>query len=361
MNKLGFGFLRLPQTDGQVDYATIDRMVDLFMAAPGRRCFDTAYTYMDGKCEVAIGKCLSARYPRERYELTTKLPGYLCKSYEDAHAFFEESARRCGVTYFDTYMLHWMNTEHYNIAQKYRQFDFLRELKRTGKAKRIGFSFHDTPELLEEILTTHPDVDCVLLQINYLDWEAPGIQSRACYEIAKKHGKDIIVMEPVKGGRLAKVPEAAAEILGAVDPNASAASLAVRFVHSLPGIETVLSGMSAPEQVEDNLQPMAPMTEAELSLMAKAAEAIKKATAVDCTGCGYCVSHCPMELPIPKLFGLYNTYSSYPRHLWKVVPAYRQLEVTASACVGCGVCQEHCPQKLTIPEHMKEIAKVFEG
>ena len=212
MNKLGFGFLRLPQTDGQTDFDTLNAMVDDYLAAGGR-VFDTAYTYLDGDSERAIQKALTSRYPREQYHLITKLPGYLATSYEDNFRFFEESASRCGVTYFDTYMLHWLCEKHYAIAEKYRQFDFLEELKRTGKARRIGFSFHDTPQLLDKILTAHPEVDCVLLQINYLDWDAPGIQSRECYEVAKKHGKEIIVMEPVKGGRLATVPEDAAALL----------------------------------------------------------------------------------------------------------------------------------------------------
>lgn len=358
MNKLGFGFLRLPQKDGQTDYETLTAMVDSYIAAGGR-VFDTAYTYSDGESERAIGKVLSARYSRDQFHLITKLPGQLAASYEDCFRFFEESARRCGVTYFDTYMLHWLCEKHYAIAQQLRQFDFLVELKRTGKAKRIGFSFHDTPQLLDRILTEHPEVDCVLLQINYLDWEAPGIQSRQCYEIAQKHGKEVLVMEPVKGGRLANVPEQAATLLRQLG-DGSVAFHAIRFVQSLPGVQTVLSGMRTLEQMQENLRSVVPMTEAELDIMAQAAKIIHDATAVGCTGCGYCLSHCPMALPIPELFGLYNTYALYPRHLWKVVPAYQALNGAASACVGCGACAEHCPQKLPIPTHMKEVAQVFE-
>ena len=357
MNKLGFGFLRLPHKDEQIDYEVLNRMVDDFIAAGGR-CFDTAYTYLDGESEIAIGKALSSRYPREAFELTTKLPGYMTESYEDCFRYFEESAERCGVDYFDTYMLHWQCGDHYRFACEQNQFEFLKELKRTGKAKRIGFSFHDTPELLEEILTAHPEVDCVLLQINYLDWEAPGILSKVCYDIAVKHGKDVIVMEPVKGGRLANVPAEAEKLLRTISDD-SPAFQAVRFAQSLPKVQTVLSGMSTPEQIADNMRPVEPMTEQEMQIMAEAAKIVKKATAVDCTGCGYCVKHCPMEVPIPKLFGLFNTYKSYPRHLWKVKPAYEALEVTASACVACGSCTEHCPQKLEIPQYMAEIKKVF--
>ena len=359
MNKLGFGFLRLPLVDGQIDFETTNQMVDTYLAAGGR-VFDTAYTYSDGDSERAIGKALSSRHPRESYHLITKLPGYQATSYEDCWNFFHESARRCGVEYFDTYMLHWLCQKHYKIAQELRQFDFLKELKATGKAKRIGFSFHDTPQLLDQILTEHPEVDCVLLQINYLDWEAPGIQSRACYEVAVKHGKEIIVMEPVKGGTLAKVPEEAAALLNTMEEGRTPAYHAVRFVQSLPGVQIVLSGMSSMAQLEENLREVTPMGEEEINVMTKAASIIRAATAIGCTGCGYCLSHCPMEVPIPKLFGLFNTYKSYPRHLWKVKPAYRELAVTASACVNCGSCESHCPQKLPIPAHMQTIAGVFE-
>lgn len=358
MDKLGFGYLRLPQKEGTTDYAAVNALTDRFIAAGGR-VFDTAYTYSDGESERAIGKCLAARYPREQFHLITKLPGYLASSYEDCFRFFEESANRCGVTYFDTYMLHWMCQKHYQIACERRQFDFLLELKRTGKAKRIGFSFHDTPELLDKILTEHPEVDCVLLQINYLDWDAPGIQSRACYEVARRHGKEILVMEPVKGGRLANVPEEAAALLRSMG-DLSPAGQAIRFVKSLPGVQTVLSGMNTMEQLEENLRPVTAMTEKEMAILAKVAGIIRAATAIGCTGCGYCLKHCPMALPIADLFALYNTYSLYPRHQWKVQPAYNALSVSASACVGCGACAEHCPQKLPIPEHMKTIAGVFE-
>lgn len=359
MNKLGFGFLRLPQKDGRIDYDELNQMVDAYLAAGGR-VFDTAYTYLDGDSERAICKALTSRHDRDSFHLTTKLPGYLAKSYDDCFRFFEESAKRCGVTYFDTYMLHWLCREHYEIAQKLHQFEFLQELKRTGKAKRIGFSFHDTPALLDRILTEHPEVDCVLLQINYLDWEAPGIQSRECYEIARRHGKDVIVMEPVKGGSLARVPQAAQELLRQMG-EASPAFQAVRFVQSLPGVQTVLSGMSTLAQMQENLKPVVPMTAGELALMEQAAKIIRDATAVGCTGCGYCTAHCPMAVPIPKLFTLYNTYATLPRHLWKVAPAYRSMPIRASACIGCGACESHCPQKLPIPQHMKAIAKVFEG
>ncbi len=360
MNKLGFGFLRLPERDGTIDLPAVNELVDAYMAGGGDY-FDTAYTYLDGRSEGAIREALVNRYPRDAFRLTTKIPGYHAKSYDDCFRYFEESARRCGVEYFDVYMLHWLTEEHYRIAQEQRQFDFLKELKRTGKAKRIGFSFHDTADLLDRILTEHPEVDCVLLQINYLDWDSPAIQSRPCYETALRHGKSIIVMEPVKGGRLANIPEKAAQVLRIIAPNASPADIAIRFVKSLPGVETVLSGMNSMRQMEQNLQNHPPMTEEELSLLAQAAQIIRDGTAVGCTGCGYCLSHCPKEIPISACFALYNEYSLYPRHQWKIVPAYEKLSVKASDCIGCGRCQHNCPQKLPIPQYLKDVTKALEA
>ncbi len=359
MNKLGFGFLRLPEVDGTLDLPAICQMVDVFMAGGGNR-FDTAYTYLEGRSEEAIRQALVNRYPRETFSLTGKLPGYLARNYQDCFRLFEESASRCGVDYFDIYMLHWLTEAHYQIAQEQRQFDFLRELKRTGKARRIGFSFHDTAELLDRILTEHPEVDCVLLQINYLDWDSPAIQSRLCYETALRHGKSVLIMEPVKGGRLATVPESAAQVLRKIDPNATPADIAIRFAKGLPGVEAVLSGMGTLEQVRQNLKNTLPMNDRELERLRQAARLIREATAVGCTGCGYCLSHCPKKIPISACFRLYNEYRLYPRHQWKIVPAYEKLTVKASACIACGSCERHCPQMLPIPSYLKDVARALE-
>ena len=359
MRNLGFGFLRLPTIGEALDYVQIEKMIDVFLSSGGS-WFDTAYTYMDGKCEEAIGKCLSARYPRERFQLTSKLPGYQVTSYEDCYRYFEESARRCGVEWFDVYMLHWLDQKHYALAEKYREFDFLQELKRTGKAKRIGFSFHDTAELLERILTRHPEVDCVLLQVNYLDYDSPAVQSRKCLEVCKKHGKSVIVMEPVKGGTLVKVPETAQRILAQMEYPLSPAAHAIRFARSLPGIEMVLTGVRSVEQMAENLAASQPVSPADLELYRQAAQVIREATAVGCTGCGYCRSGCPMEVNIPGCFAMYNEYSLYPRHLWKIEPAYGELiGGKAGDCIGCGACLERCPQKLEIPRLLKKAAEVF--
>ncbi len=359
MNKLGFGFLRLPQIDGQIDFETVNTMVDTYIAAGGDY-FDTAYTYLDGRSEEAIRKCVVERYSRDSYRLATKIPGYYAKSYADCFRYFEESAKKCGVDYFDVYMLHWMTEEHYRIAQQLHQFDFLAELKRTGKAKRIGFSFHATADLLDRILTDHPEVDCVLLQVNYLDWDSPAIQSRRCLEVAKAHGKEVIVMEPVKGGRLAKVPDEAGEILKKIDPEASPADIAVRFAKGLEDVHLVLSGMNSTDQMEQNLQNHPPMSAQELDYLRQAAKIILDATAVACTGCGYCLSNCPQSVPIPDCFSLYNEYTVYPRHQWKIIPAYEKLSIKASSCISCGSCESHCPQKLPIPQYLKDVAKALE-
>ena len=363
MAELGFGFLRLPLCDGGIDYTVLNEMVDTYMTNGGYR-FDTAYMYHDGESEVAIGKAVAQRYPRERFHLTSKLPGYNYTTREECYAAFQEQLQKCCVDYFDIYMLHWLTASRYAHAEQYDQFGFLQELKTAGKVKKIGFSFHDTAPLLDEILTQHPEVDCVLIQINYLDWESEGVQSRRCYEIARKHNKEIIVMEPVKGGTLVNIPENAAKLIATIAPGKSPASQAVRFVHSLEGISTVLSGMSSTEQMLDNLSPIEPMTEAEKAVMLSAAELIRASVSVGCTGCGYCLKHCPKKLPIPTIFKLYNEFKFYPRHKWKIDPAYAllsQQQGKASDCIGCGSCEANCPQKLPIADHMKAAAQALEA
>lgn len=362
MASLGFGFLRLPYIEKETDYTALNSMVDCFLAGGGRY-FDTSHTYLDGKSEEAIRECLVKRHPRSSFLLATKVPGYYVKSRDDFMRYFEESRQRCGVDFFDVYMLHWLNAAHYAIAQQQNEFDYLQELKQAGRVKKIGFSFHDTADVLDTILMQHPEVDCVLLQINYLDWESAGIQSRLCYETALRHGKEVLVMEPVKGGKLVSVPEKAAKILHRIDPDASPAALAIRFVKSLPGVQVVLSGMNSMEQLEENLREHAPLTAEDLSALQEAAAIIQSATAIPCTACGYCVKHCPMGIPIPGCFSLYNDYAVYPRHLWKLMPAYEHLtagQSKASACIGCRTCEDNCPQNLPISQHMKEIAEVFE-
>ncbi len=361
INKLGFGFLRLPKKNGEFDWDTVCQMVDVFMAGGGR-FFDTCYTYLNGMSEYGIRKCVAERKARHSFQLCEKLPGYLFQSYDDCQKYFDAELERCGVEWFDILMLHWLNDENYLKAEMYDEFRFLRERKAEGRAKRIGFSYHGDAALLDKILTAHPEVDVVLMQLNYLDWESEGIQSRKCYETCLRHGRSVIVMEPVKGGTLASIPEEAEAILRAVHPDWTPAQWALRFVQSLPGVEVCLSGMRAVEQVQANICPFEPLSRDEVTLLQHVAEIIRGKTAIDCTGCGYCVPHCPREIPIPRYVKLYNEISRYPEDDWKIIPAYHQITLSgakASDCIGCMACQKHCPQKLDIPEHMKTIAHQF--
>ena len=362
MNKLGFGFLRLPKKEDTFDWDLVSEMVDLYMQRGGNY-FDTCYTYLDGNSELGIRKCVAERKARDTFRLADKLPGYLFKKYEDCQTYFEEELRRCGVDYFDVLMLHWLNDKNFATAEKVDEFRFLREKKQEGLAKRIGFSYHGNAALLEEILTKHPEVDVVLLQINYLDWESAGIESRKCYETCVRHGKKVIVMEPVKGGTLAKIPEQAESILRAVHPDWTPADWALRFVQSLPEVEICLSGMNDIAQVEANTKPFEPLTQDEIAALMRARDVIENNTAVACTGCQYCVPHCPKKIQIPQCFKMFNEISRYPQEDWKIIPSYKQLTSTtgkASDCIGCGSCKKHCPQNLDIPEYMKEVAQKLE-
>ena len=362
INKLGFGFLRLPKKGEKFDWDAVSEMVDAFMYGGGT-FFDTCYTYLNGMSEYGIRKCVVERKPRHSFQLCEKLPGYLFKSYADGQKYFEEELSRCGVEWFDILMLHWLNDENYAIAEKHEEFRFLREKKAEGKAKRIGFSYHGDAVLLDQILTSHPEVDVVLMQLNYLDWESEGIQSRKCYETCLRHGKSVMVMEPVKGGTLASIPEEAEAKLRAVHPDWSPSDWALRFVQTLPGVEIALSGMCTVAQVRANIRPFTPLNDAEKELLAEVAEIIRGKTAIGCTGCGYCVSHCPKQIPIPQYIKLYNEISRYPGDDWKIIPTYHQLALSAgkaSDCIGCHSCEKYCPQKLKIAQHMKSIAKAFE-
>ncbi|MBQ7767466.1 MAG: aldo/keto reductase [Oscillospiraceae bacterium] len=361
INKLGFGFLHLPKKGEEFDWDTICDLVDAYMAGGGK-FFDTCYTYLDGNSERAIKECVVQRKARESFEICEKLPGYLCKSYADCQKYFDEELARCGVEYFDILMLHYLKEENYAIAEKYDEFRFLREKKAQGLAKRIGFSFHGRAALLEKILTAHPEVDVVLIQLNYLDWESEGVQSRLCYETCLRHGKKVMAMEPLKGGTIANIPPEAEEVLRSVHPDWTPADWGLRFVQSLPGVEVCLSGMNAMEQVRANIRPFAPLGDRENAALMQAREIICSKTAIGCSGCGYCEPHCPKGIPIPRYFKLYNEVSRYPGDGWKIKISYRQVSGgKASACIGCHSCEKHCPQNLEISNLMKTIAQRFEG
>ena len=368
MKKLGFGTMRLPvlnqEDPASVDLEQVCKMVDTFMER-GFTYFDTAYMYHKYESERVVKRALTERWPRERYVLADKLPLSHLKEEADMERFFQEQLEKCGVSYFDYYMLHNMSRSYYETAERLGAFAFVRRKKEEGKARRIGFSFHADAELLEEILSKHPELDFVQLQLNYIDWESPNIQSRQCYEVCRRYGKDVIVMEPVKGGTLADVPLEAEKLMEAHAPGMTPASWAVRFAASREGVIMVLSGMSDYSQLLDNtayMQDFVPLTEEEEGIVARAAEIIQSATAIACTSCQYCVEGCPKQIPIPKYFSLYNQYSLFGEksNSRGYYQNYGGRYGKAGDCIGCRRCEAICPQHLPIVQHMKEIAEVFE-
>lgn len=365
--KLGFGLMRLPKdAAGKIDIEHTKKMVDLFMDA-GLTYFDTAYVYDDGNSEKAAKTALVDRYPRESFTLATKLCSWLKEN--DAEAAKQQlftSLERTGAGYFDYYLLHALQTGNYKTYDDYRIWDFVREQKEKGLIKHWGFSFHAGPELLDELLTAHPDTEFVQLQINYADWENPDVTARANYEVARKHGKSIIVMEPVKGGALAAPPESVQKILKDADPNASFASWAIRYAASLEGIITVLSGMSNIEQMNDNLSYMKdfrPLSDTEQAAVQKAQEAINGIKSIPCTACHYCTSGCPMQIPIPEIFAARNkqlVWGQLEAGINEYANAVKNAG-KASSCVECGQCESACPQQIKVIEQLKECAAVFDA
>lgn len=370
--KLGFGLMRLPSLDAEdpskIDIEQTCRMVDAFLER-GFTYFDTAWMYCGFKSEEAAKLALVERHPRENYTLATKLHAGFLKSKEDRDRIFEEQLRKTGAGYFDYYLLHDVGADHYKVYQELDCFTWLQEKKQQGLIKKAGFSFHDNAELLDKVLTEHPEVEFVQLQINYLDWESEGIQSRKCYEVAVKHNKPVIVMEPVKGGTLAKVPERAEKLLKACHPDWSIPSWAVRFAASLDGVCMVLSGMSNMEQLLDNTGYMAdfkPLTQEELSLVQQTTDVINGNIVIPCTGCSYCTDGCPMKIAIPKYFSLYNADLQEAKDKgWTPQGEYYDRLThnfgKASACIACGQCEQACPQHLPIIQNLKDVAAHFEG
>ena len=367
--KLGFGLMRLPLTDandkGSIDIEALKEMVDTFMEQ-GFTYFDTAWMYCAFKSENAVKEALTDRYPRDRYTLTTKLHASYLKTKEDRDRIFEEQRQKTGVDYFDYYLIHAIDQELYSIYNEMDCFNWLIEKKKQGLVKHIGFSYHDSAEFLDQVLTEHPEMEFVQLQMNYLDWESAEVQSRKCYEVAIKHGKPVIVMEPVKGGTLADVPAEVRESFAAYHPDLSVPSWAIRFVASLDNVAMVLSGMSNMEQLMDNISYMkefVPMNAEETELVHKAAEMIKDSIAIPCTGCSYCTEGCPMQIAIPDLFRVYNKSKRGEITDFEANEEYRQLTESggkARECLACGQCQVACPQHLEIINYLKDVAKCME-
>ncbi len=368
----GFGCMRLPVLDASdqttFDYEEIEKLFDCFLEQ-GFSYFDTAYTYHGYQAEKAVKKALVDRYPRERFQLATKMPLRDFKDEEDLEKIFAEQLENCGVDYFDFYLLHNMGHNVYDKSCKYHAFNFVKNKKAEGKIKAVGMSFHDMPELLEEILEKYGDrLDFVQLQVNYIDWEQPNVQSKRCLEIANKYQKPVIVMEPCKGGTLTNVPEEAENLMKEYHPDASVASWALRFAASQKGVFMVLSGMNTMEQVLDNtatFQNFKLLDEGEYEVIRKVAEIINKKTAVPCTACEYCTHGCPKKIAIPQYFALYNSVMRTSGSFSSQQVYYNNIVLNdhgkASDCIKCGKCEQACPQHLSIREYLGKVEEKFEG
>lgn len=364
IGKLGFGLMRLPKNDDVIDIEQTKQMVDMFLDA-GFTYFDTAWAYKGS--EDAIRQALVERHPRESYQLATKCAAWIdCKTRDDAIAQFETSLERTGAGYFDFYLLHNLGEHRTEKFNEFGLWDWILEQKAAGKIKHAGFSFHSTPEELDELLTAHPEMEFVQLQINYADWENPSVQSRGCYEVARAHNKPVVIMEPVKGGMLANPPESVARVLKEAEPESSAASWAIRFAASLPGVITVLSGMSNVEQMADNLSYMKDftgLTEAEQATLDRAREELAKIPLIPCTACNYCAKVCPMGVGISGTFMAMNMLTLYgdlkkaqDEEKWLVTEHDRK---RATSCIKCSACEQACPQHIKIRDELVRCAEAL--
>lgn len=360
--KLGFGFMRLPMNGTEIDISETCQMVDRFLEK-GFRYFDVARGYLDGKAEATLRQCLTSRYPRDRYILTDKLSGSFFKTREDIRPLFQKQLEDCGVEYFDLYLMHAQSKENYPQYQAAHAYETALELKTEGKIRHLGISFHDTPEFLDQILTDHPEVEAVQLQFNYLDFNNPAVQSKNCYDVCRKHGKPVLVMEPVKGGKLVQLPEKAAKILDALQ-GGSYASYAIRFAAGFDGIQMVLSGMSSLAQLEDNTDFMAdfrPLSAHETKALEGVCQVFAGMNLIPCTACRYCEAGCPRHIHIPDLFSVMNAYRQSKDWNGEYYYGIHTNQAgKAGDCVGCGQCEEICPQHLPIREYLKQISAEFD-
>ena len=360
--KFGFGCMRLPMKGEEVDLEQFSSMVDHFLQQ-GFNYFDTAHGYIRGKSETAIRSCLASRYPRSSFLLTDKLTGNYFKTEEDIRPLFQQQLEACGVEYFDFYLMHAQGSSNYEHFRECRAYETAFALKKEGKVRHVGISFHDTAEVLDEILTTYPQLDVVQLQFNYLDYENPGVQSRAVYEVLARHNKPVLIMEPVKGGTLIQLPNQAQEIFDELQ-GGSNASYAIRFAAGFPQVCVVLSGMSDMDQMRDNtsfMKDFKPLSETEQEAVKKVRKIYLEQNSIPCTACRYCVEGCPMQIPIPDLFHAMNMKKVFRD--WHQESVYAELTKEggkASACVRCGQCESVCPQHLPIRDLLVKVAETFE-
>ena len=359
----GFGCMRLPMKNGEVDLEETSRMVDAFLDA-GFNYFDTAHGYIQGRSETALKACLTSRYPRDKYILTDKLTAPYFKKEEDIRPFFQSQLEACGVDYFDFYLMHAQGAGNYDHYKQCRAYETAFALKAEGKIRHVGISFHDRAEVLEQILTDYPEIEVVQIQFNYVDYDDPAVQSRKCYEVCRKHNKPVLVMEPVKGGNLVNLPEEAKAVLNELH-GGSPASYAIRFAAGFPGIMMVLSGMSNLQQMQDNIAFMKdfqPLNETELAAVNKVQAIFHSMNLIPCTACRYCTDGCPKHISIPDLFAIMNTKQIY--HDWNADYYYTNVHTTpgrrASDCIKCGKCEKSCPQHLPIRKLLTEVAAEFE-
>ncbi len=352
----GFGLMRLPMDGENVDIQQTKAMVDAFLQA-GFNYFDTAHPYIQGKSELAVRECLTSRYPRDQYILTNKLSGFCFETEGDIRPLFESQLDACGVEYFDFYLHHALSAGRYQKYVDTRAFEIVKELKAEGKIRHIGMSFHDSAEALDMILSRQPEIEVVQLQLNYVDWKDNRVQAEACYEVCRKYGKPVIVMEPVKGGSLVNLPEKAAALIPG-----SQAGFAIRFAASPENVFMTLSGMSNMEQMADNLNTMTdfqPLTEAEYEIADQVRTIFQGQHRIPCTACRYCTDGCPAGIPIPDLFAAFNQKKGKPEGHAEADAAYAAFEVKADACIGCGQCEGECPQHLHIRQLLEDVHKAF--
>lgn len=372
MTKLGMGMMRLPLVDENdqtsIDMEQVNKMVDLYMDA-GFNCFDTAFVYHEGVGEAAFRESVVKRYPRESFKISTKLPLFVITEESQLEPLFAQQLENCGVDYFDYYMLHNVSGFTENAWKNVDLYSFIQKKKEEGYIKHIGISTHGNAEFLEEILFEHPELEFVLLQINYLDWDDEGIDSRKCWEVARKYNKKVMIMEPYKGGFLADVPQEAEKLMKDYNPDRSVVSWAMRFVANIDDVCVVYTGASTLEQLENNIDEFKnadPLNDEEMEIIKEVSDIINSNITVDCTKCRYCVDACAEEIDIAKVFDLYNKHNMLEKDDWtqfgNAYLNYSKLPDVgiASDCIECEACIEECPQSINIPEVLKDVAKTFE-